>query len=139
MPSAQQLKDTFEQQYQLGNQQMDAVHREFVNQCVETLACTGGEFARRFQCLFEHTHKHFADEEVQMLSSGYSALAEHRADHQRILGDMDRFNQRIAAGRSAMARAWLNDSLPTWFDIHARTMDSSLVAHLQETAPAAGV
>jgi len=45
---------------------------------------------------------------------------------------MNRFQQRVQTGRATMAKAWLNESLPTWFDLHAKTMDSSLVAHLKQ-------
>lgn len=110
---------------------MDEVHREFVALCNTVATAQGAEFGRQFRQLFEHTRQHFADEEQRMQESDFPAYGEHRADHQRILGDMDRFSQRAEAGRSAMARAWLGDSLPNWFDNHARTMDSALAAHLK--------
>ncbi|MFD2407133.1 bacteriohemerythrin [Azorhizophilus paspali] len=96
--------------------------------------CRGPEFVGAFKALFEHTSRHFADEEAKMQASGYPAFGEHRANHQRILGDMDRFCQRAVAGRAQMARAWLNDSLPAWFDLHAKTMDSALVVYLRQQA-----
>lgn len=61
----------------------------------------------------------------------HGALAEHRADHQRILGEMERFNQKVAAGRQAMARAWVSDTLVQWFHSHAQTMDSALAADIK--------
>lgn len=109
---------------------IDQTHQEFADLLAATQAASGAEFARLFQQLFTHTQAHFAAEEQLMHDSGFPATAEHRADHQRILGDMDRFSARVAAGRSAMARAWLEDSLPAWFNLHLRTMDAALVAHL---------
>jgi len=131
MPSTQELLNGFEA-YTLGDADIDSTHLEFLKLCLETSQASGPAFAQKFQALFEHTGQHFADEESRMQHSGYPAYSEHRADHQRILGDMNRFQQRVQTGRATMAKAWLNESLPTWFDLHAKTMDSSLVAHLKQ-------
>lgn len=130
MPTTQEMLQHFER-YTLGNTDMDKTHEEFLTLCLETHAATGAAFAEGFQKLFEHTHQHFADEETRMQATGYPAYAEHRADHQRILGDMNRFCQRLQGPRAIMAKAWLNESLPAWFDVHAKTMDSALAAHLK--------
>lgn len=132
MPTPQAMLDTFATAYALGDARMDATHRDFLALCLRANEAQGAAFATALQALFEHTRQHFADEEQRMQASAYPALGEHRADHQRTLGDMDRFCQRAAAGRASMARAWLNDSLPRWFDLHARTMDSALAAHLKQ-------
>lgn len=140
MPDFNQIQENFASQYQLGDAEMDAVHEEFIAFCLEAQAVKGEDFKAAFQRLFEHTSQHFADEETRMQASGYPALGEHRADHQRILGDMDRFNQRLQAGRPAMmARAWLSDSLAQWFAVHAQTMDSALAAHLASVAQSVAV
>lgn len=115
---------------QLENAAIDQTHQEFVELLNATRAAKGAEFARLFAELFAHTQQHFAAEEKMMEDSACPTLGEHRADHQRILGDMDRFNQRVIAGRSAMARAWLDDSLPDWFNTHLKTMDAALANHL---------
>ena len=109
---------------------IDQTHREFVALLEATRAAKGPEFARLFTELLAHTRQHFAAEEQMMQDSACPILAEHRADHLRILGDMQRFSERAAAGRAAMARAWLDESLPDWFNLHLRTMDAALVAHL---------
>lgn len=132
MPTSSEMLQQFEASYALGDAAMDHSHREFLALCLAAAQAPGAEFAERFHALFAHTQAHFADEEARMLASAYPAHGEHRAHHQNLLGDMDRFCQRAAAGRSAMARAWLNDSLPQWFDLHARTMDSALAVHLRQ-------
>lgn len=109
---------------------IDQTHQEFVALLEATRAAQGAEFARRFAELLAHTRQHFAAEEQMMQDSACPTFGEHRADHQRILGDMDRFNARVAAGRAAMARAWLDESLPDWFNTHLRTMDAALASHL---------
>lgn len=131
MPTAQQILSTFNQTHSLGLESMDAMHIAFLELCDRAASAKGPAFAETFQLLFEHTRDHFSEEEARMLESGYTSYAEHRADHQRTLGDMERFAQRAAAGRATMARAWLLDNLPAWFDLHTRNMDSALAAHLK--------
>lgn len=132
MPSSDEILARFAEVYALGDPALDVSHREFLELCRAAANARGASFAERFQALFAHTRAHFADEEARMLAAAYPAYGEHRAHHQHLLGDMDRFCQRVAAGRSSMARAWLIDSLPCWFDLHARTMDSALAAHLRQ-------
>lgn len=132
MASTPEILQHFANTYTLGEDSMDHTHREFLELCLATSQARGEAFGHTFQRLFQHTQAHFADEEARMQASRFPAYQEHRADHQRILGDMDRFCQRALAGRATMARAWLDDSLPTWFDNHARTMDSALAAHLNQ-------
>ena len=134
MPTSREMLDRFDATYAVGDPTIDHTHREFLELCVAAAPLQGAALAEQFCALFAHTQAHFADEEARMRASGYPALGEHRAHHQNLLGDMERFCQRTAAGRSAMARAWLGDSLPQWFDLHARTMDSALAAHLRQTA-----
>ncbi|TCK03605.1 bacteriohemerythrin [Marinobacterium mangrovicola] len=134
MLSANQMLSQFDNNYQLGDAGMDTTHQEFLRHCQETAATTGSEFANKFKKLLDHTQAHFDEEERRMISIQHGAYKEHRADHQRILGDMTRFNERVQAGRGMMAKAWLNDSLLAWFDIHARTMDSALAADLKASA-----
>lgn len=134
MPTSNEMLQQFESAYAVGDSSIDHTHREFLELCVAAAPLQGAEFVAQFRALFAHTQAHFADEEARMQATGYPALGEHRAHHQNLLGDMERFSQRAAAGRSAMARAWLTDSLPQWFALHARTMDSALAAHLRQTA-----
>lgn len=132
MPTSSEMLEQFEATYAMGDASIDHTHREFLELCIAAAQAQGAAFAERFAALFAHTQAHFADEEARMQASAYPAFGEHRAHHQNLLGDMDRFCQRAGAGRSAMARAWLNDSLPQWFDLHARTMDSALAVHLRQ-------
>lgn len=65
-----------------------------------------------------------------MLDGGFAALAEHRDEHRRVLGEMRSLLLRAGAGRLALARGYVCDRLPGWFALHAATMDSALAAHL---------
>ena len=130
MTSATDFLRQFDDHYTLGVDFMDSTHREFL-QLVEQ-ACTADRqsFAVAFDALFRHTRQHFHDEETAMAEINHAAKGEHIAEHQRILGDMERFNARVTAGRHSMAKAWVKDSILQWFHTHAQTMDSALAADL---------
>jgi len=114
----------------LGHAEMDQTHREFVELWQKTMEADKASFAGLLANLLDHTERHFAREEALMAASGFPAIGEHRSDHQRVLGEMTRFARRAAQGSSTLARAWLNEQIPGWFETHLRTMDSALAAHL---------
>ncbi|MCG6940633.1 MAG: hemerythrin family protein [Thiohalocapsa sp.] len=66
-----------------------------------------------------------------MEQCGFPAIIEHRSEHARGLGDMERFAAQLAGGRTQIARAYVVEQLPQWFDLHAATMDSALAACLK--------
>lgn len=111
---------------------MDKTHREFVELANRALMATLTELPGLFRELLEHTEIHFAEEERLMQQSAFSALGEHRADHQRVLGEMTMFLQRAEKGRPRMAQDYLRQRLPGWFSLHLLTMDSALAAHLSD-------
>ncbi len=119
--------------YRLGVEDMDQVHREFADLVNALEQADKPAFAAGFGRLLAHTEAHFAAEEARMAASAFPATAEHRADHQRVLGDLHRFARQVARGRTAMARAYLREQIPAWFSLHAATMDSALAAHLKAT------
>ena len=67
-----------------------------------------------------------------MIGSDFPALHEHRDEHARVRGEMQHFATMIERGSTIMARSWVRERLPDWFDLHARTMDSALAAHLKK-------
>ena len=124
------LINDFDQRYVLGHALMDQTHREFVDLVNRLAEVRGDDFAALYAELVAHTRAHFDAEEALMVQSGFPAINEHRADHARVLGDLDRFGERLGGVRAQMARAYVTDQLPRWFDQHAATMDSALAAHL---------
>ena len=125
------LINDFEQRLTLDLQQMDDTHLEFVHLVNQLAEAEKGAFAPLFQSLAEHTELHFEREQKLMEESGFPAISEHHADHQRILGELARFGKRVAAGSTTMARAYVREQLPHWFELHIQTMDSALAAHLK--------
>ena len=130
MTSATDFLRQFDDQYILGVASMDATHREFLHLVERASLADKSSFALAFDALFKHTQQHFQQEESTMTAISHAAKGEHFAEHRRILGDMEKFNTRVAAGRHAMARAWVKDSVLQWFHTHAHTMDSALAADL---------
>lgn len=126
------LIDDFETKYRLGLDALDATHREFADFVNRLGAAKGHDFDLLFRQLVQHTHEHFAQEEAWMQSSAFPAYSEHRADHQRVLGDLNRFSRQVERGLLPMARAYVRE-LPNWFALHTSTMDSALAAHLKTT------
>ncbi|MBT3059235.1 MAG: hemerythrin domain-containing protein [Candidatus Thiodiazotropha sp.] len=126
------LIENFEQRYLLGVDDMDNTHRAFVA-LVNRLGEAGRqEFITLFADLVTHTREHFAQEDRWMETSDFPAIREHTDEHQRILGELDRFAQRVASGSILIARSYITQQLPLWFDLHAKTMDSALASHLKK-------
>lgn len=116
--------------YQLGNESMDATHREFIELVNRLQGTDKAGFMELFAALVEHTHAHFTAENESMEEYGFPAIAEHRSEHQRVLGELDRLAEKVRQGKTQLARAWVRDGLPDWFALHATSMDSALAAHL---------
>lgn len=124
------LIEDFEERFLLGVPAMDRNHREFVDLINRMAEATNPVFAYLFPEMVQHTHAHFAAEEVMMRETGFRAVAEHREMHQRVLGEMDWFGKRIPKGHLTLARNYVVEQLPGWFAEHAVTMDSALAAHI---------
>ena len=127
------LIEAFEQRYLLGISTMDDTHREFVDLVNRLGVATKAEFIQLFAELFTHTQTHFEQENRLMEVSGFPAIREHTDEHQRILGELNRFSEKVSTGSIMMGKAYVTQQLPQWFDLHAKTMDSALAAHLKSS------
>lgn len=117
--------------YRLGVEQMDQTHSEFIALINRLAGSDRDDFIRLFDELVRHTRAHFASEARLMELYRFPAIREHSDEHQRVLGELDRFGGRVAHGSIALGRDYVQHHLPGWFDLHARTMDSALAAHLK--------
>jgi hemerythrin-like metal-binding protein len=124
------LIDPDDTRFRLGVQAMDHVHGEFIALINAMAEADQARFLEMFEHLVDHTAAHFDQEERWMIETRFPALQEHRGDHRRVLSDLGAIGQRSTRGRLAMGRAYVRDYLPTWFAVHAVTMDSALAAHL---------
>lgn len=128
----QALIDPDNARYQLGYPIMDDTHGEFIALINKLGDSDKASFISLFQKLIEHTDAHFAAENELMDKSRFPASNEHKEEHQRILGEMHRMGKKVASGSTMMARAYIKEQMPQWFDLHAATMDSALAAHLKD-------
>ena len=120
-----------DQRFLLGVEQMDNTHIEFVDIINSMEGAPDVEFVRLYDQLLEHTRAHFDSENQLMIEHRFPATAEHRGDHERVLGDMTRFRRSVHKGLIAFGRNYVHSSLVSWFPFHAVTMDSALAAHLK--------
>ena len=74
--------------------------------------------------LFEHTRRHFAEEERLMLETGFPPYPVHKGEHDQVLANMTAQLERWKYGRDAAAtRDWLDKAVGDWFITHVGTMD----------------
>ena len=118
--------------YQIvGIPEIDAIHAEFAVLINRLAGADLGEFTSLFQELLAHTRAHFATEEELMRSTNFPGRREHVAEHGRVLGEMERFGERLANGKPFFARAYIEDRIPEWFAVHTQTLDCALAAFLK--------
>ncbi|MES9909064.1 MAG: hemerythrin domain-containing protein [Candidatus Thiodiazotropha sp.] len=119
--------------YQLGVASMDETHQEFIELVNKSAKADKEQFILIFEQLVEHTKAHFSAENRLMEETGFHAILEHKNEHLRVLGELNRIGQKVAAGSILMGRAYVKEQLPGWFDLHAITMDSALAAHIRSS------
>ncbi len=117
----------------LGMDEMDATHREFIEQVAALIAAGNAEFPALFQALVNHTATHFKAEGVLMRASKYRGLPEHEGEHHRVLGELQQLNRSLKRGHLPLVRAYVKEGLPEWFDTHLAMMDSALVVHIKKS------
>jgi hemerythrin-like metal-binding protein len=117
--------------FHLDIEAMDRTHFELV-ELVNRLEQTIGEaFIDLLNRLRHHTRNYFEQEKRLMPGCGFPALAEHCSEHERVLGELDRFGSRVKRGLIVFGRNDLRHSLDVWFPLHAATMNSALATHLK--------
>ena len=110
----------------LGVAEIDADHAESVALWRAAKAAEGPAFAEALAAWVVHLEAHFAREEALMKAAGYKDLPHHAAEHARTVGEATRFLAQVRAGRTMMARAYVNDMIPDWFTRHVRMFDSEV-------------
>lgn len=90
------LSDGFEQRYLLDNRDMDQIHREFVDMVNALESADKAPFTDGYAQLIAHTEATFAAEYTTMRNTAFPALREHHDEHQRMLGELQRFGSKVA-------------------------------------------
>jgi hemerythrin len=120
------LIDPADRRYRLGVDSMDATHQEFIALVNRLGIADDKRFNALFQELLEHTTAHFEAENRLMEEVRFPPIRIHMGEHQKVLEEMRRIAERIAAGALAVGRTYVREHLPYWFREHAATMDSAL-------------
>lgn len=75
--------------------------------------------------LFDHTVRHFADEEKLMQDTGFPVFPVHKGEHDSVLADMAQRIGQWKSGRDLAAlRDWLEHAVGDWFVAHVASMDT---------------
>jgi hemerythrin len=111
--------------------EIDAIHAEFADLVNRLALADLAEFTVLFQELLAHTRSHFATEEKLMRRTNFPGRQEHVAEHGRVLGEMERFAERLANGKPIFARVYIEDRIPDWFSVHTQTLDYALAIYLK--------
>ncbi|MCG8023533.1 MAG: hemerythrin domain-containing protein [Candidatus Thiodiazotropha endolucinida] len=125
------LIDPGDLRLRLGVDSMDETHREFVELINALAQADRASFISKFRQLIEHTETHFHAENRLMEETGFAATREHKDEHLRVLGELNRIGAKVAKGSVMLGRTYVREQLPTWFSLHAITMDSALAAHIR--------
>ena len=117
--------------YELGHDEMDGTHREFVT-CVDAmLQAADGDQARALDSFAAHARRHFAEEDRWMAQTAYGNAGCHVDEHAAVLRSLDEVSAALALGRHDVLRSFAL-ALADWFPEHARVMDQGLARWLAE-------
>lgn len=116
---------TWSDEFEVGHDEMDATHREFVS-CVDALLrAPDDQLATRLEAFAEHAKRHFAEEDEAMRRGAYNAGGCHVDEHAAVLKSLDAVQEALREGRPTVVRAFA-EALADWFPEHARVMDLGL-------------
>ncbi len=124
----------------LGVAQMDATHREFVDQLNALAQAPDDAFPSLLDAFIAHTEGHFAQESRWMRETGFPALHCHEAEHAGVLGVMREVRGYVEQGKVHVGHVLLAE-LPEWLRNHLATMDGALAYFIKtvEYDPAGAV
>ncbi len=85
------------------------------------------------------TREDFLREETVMREARYPGYLAHKAEHDRVLADMDAEARTFREGGDGQRLArWLSDALPAWFEDHIRNTDAVTAEYLARRRAAVG-
>ena len=108
---------------------MNRDHEAFAKSCRDLMAMipagvTVAAITNALEHLIDHTRQHFAEEERWMLRHGFPPYPVHRAEHERVLTDMDvRLSAWRQQGDAPALLVWLETAVTPWFLEHLGSMD----------------
>jgi hemerythrin-like metal-binding protein len=118
---------------ELGVDEMDQTHREFVCRLNELGEAGDADMLARFEALYAHTVEHFRQESEWMHAIQFPPVHCHTAEHEGVLEVMREVREHILDGNCEIGRM-LARELAAWFHNHAATMDAMLAHVLKALA-----
>ena len=113
------------QDFLVGYEPMDDVHREFVRLVDGLLTCSESDLYQQLTIFAQHAHSHFVEERRLMETSQFPGMQCHAQEHAAVLASVDEVLPLVKDGRIDIGRS-LATELARWFPHHADYMDSSL-------------
>ncbi len=115
---------------ELGVDQMDSTHREFVVLLNALAEVPEAEVLAAFDAFYAHTVAHFDQEAGWMRTISFPPIHCHNAEHEGVLEVMREVRGHLAAGDINVGRV-LARELAIWFRDHAATMDAVLAHYMK--------
>jgi hemerythrin-like metal-binding protein len=118
-------------EFRIGVAAVDHEHEELIGEInrllgsIEDLQATDAA-AQALGEIFRQISAHFALEERMMREQNYDQLAEHKADHERLLDEIRDIMDAVEDGRYGEQADRFAADLNAWFATHFKTMDARL-------------
>ncbi len=124
------------EEFSVGNRAVDHEHQELidlVNRLNRVISSGGGtdDVEASFGDLYQAISAHFALEEKFMREHGYDQLAEHKADHERLLDELRDIMDDYREGEREAAQELMR-RVEAWFVNHFKSHDARLHNRLGE-------
>lgn len=92
---------------------------------------TGSKLAPEIlKSLVQYTREHFSNEESLMIRAHYPAFASHKAEHDKLTGEVVKMVRDFEAGKTVLSMDLL-EFLRQWLQAHIAACDKKYTAHLQ--------
>jgi len=114
----------------LGEDTMDATHREYVDLLNRCGDAPDGTFLDCLDAFIAHTESHFEVENARMEATQFPPSHCHVHEHEQVLLIMKDVRGRVAGGEVYLGRV-LATEMGKWFEHHAGTMDKVLAYWLR--------
>ncbi|MBD3792074.1 MAG: hemerythrin family protein [Campylobacterales bacterium] len=93
-----------------------------------------------FEAWYTHTLSHFEGEEVKMRESGFPPYAMHKAEHDRVVGEIRTLMEAWKETREPKPlKIYLIEILPRWLLTHIETMDTVTARFLKRGISPCGI
>lgn len=123
---------TWSDQLKRGIGFQDQDHEDAVALMNALQGCSDEDLPELYKKLHHHTQEHLARENALMERIGFFAIAMHKGEHDRVLAEMQDFQDLLDAGELDKVRHYVEETIPAWFLNHLDTMDTATAMFAQQ-------